>query len=347
MEEQTTGLTQETESATAGGINDIEPILPEGWDGKSNPFAATPEDALDFGADNGDASGDNGDTTGALTMGAGQETAADNPQEENETTEPTPGSATEATGTEAENKEPQKPESRFLDLLVNHEQKRVDVNALSDDEMTVLLQKGYAFDALKAAQTDYANAEKFRAYCHEQIPKLMNEDGLSLAAAKGVAAMNAQTEGMKVYPISVSDDGKVTLAGDYANGVVPFPEEVLQTKRPEESASAQKTGQATPPDNFEAEFRRFKALFPSVTEIPNEVAEIRKSGGVSLAEAMMFYQMRQTSAKSAEVAKENKVLRQNAEAASRAPVKSVTAGGAVKQPSESMTDWLIKGLKEG
>lgn len=273
--------------------------------------------------------GDDGETPQVPTTDTTGENAGDNPPDGNET----------ETASET-------PAPRWLDLRVNHADKRVDVNAMNDGDLTALLQKAYAFDDMKAAQERRDNAEKFRAYCAGQIPKLMSEDGLSLTAAKGVAAMNAQMEGLTVHKIDVSEDGVVTLAGDYANGAVPIPGETAQeSDRKPDRDSAPKP--ETDEKAFEKEVKKFRIAFPDVKEITPEIKKLYDAG-FTLTEAALLTRINATRMKTAQMAQENKKLRQNAEAASRAPVRGVSGGGISQKGNTAESEFeraFLAGLK--
>ena len=104
----------------------------------------------------------------------------------------------------------------------------------------------------------------------------------------------------------------------------------------------------TPDRNFTGETRELLSKHPELgpgNPVPQEVVlEAARPGGPSLLQAYESYLQRQKKSEQAEMnalRKENKTLKQNAEAASRAPVRSATKGGATGVTEE---DPFLKGL---
>ena len=98
--------------------------------------------------------------------------------------------------------------------------------------------------------------------------------------------------------------------------------------------------------DFEAEANELIEAFPEFADgikaVPNEVIfEATKPGGPSVLEAYKAYLERNEKAELAKLRKENSTLKQNAEAAARAPVRGVASGGATDTSPE---DPFLKGL---
>lgn len=315
MDEQTTGL-----NGTANMFEMPElTILPEGFmfgsEGTedSGDNAAPTTGDIDETGTNG---GDNGEATGTPTTDE-TENADNNPQDGDET--------------QPENTPEPPPIKRELRLKVNHGETMFDVNGASNDELTVLLQKGMAYDQLKAAREDARNAEQYRA----RVQRFINDEGQSEEVAKALAA---SLSGGKTYPVNVSDDGVVTLSDDYKPDFPDFAE--IETAR----AAQEPTQAELPNPSLDTELKKIRAAFPGLTEIPKEAAELSAQGGLTLFEAMLLTQMRAAKQQQQATAKENKILRQNAETARKAPVKGVSGGGT---PPKVKKDDFLAGLNGG
>lgn len=341
MNEQTTGLTENaetvTESATetAKGYDRDAPILPKGWDGESDILKMNPAETDDPLVEKTSDSASDGvlsdKTPEAPTTGESGETV----------NHPTDGEGNPATeSVEEEPHETAEPSKRELLLKVNHEEKVIDVNAISNEELTAILQKGYAYDNLKAVQQQRADAEKFREFVQSKIAPLM-ERGDDAETAAGIAATIALNKGMKAFPINVDENGKVTLSNE-----IPLPEDPISpsaTVAPEPKAAPKQAAQRS---SYEAQLQAFLRANPDFGEIPERVTKLMKLG-YDFHTAMLTYRQEVMEKRTAAVAKQNKTLKQSADAARRAPVKGVSGGGAGTEQNKSMRDVLIQGLREG
>lgn len=281
---------EELMDAILGG--DDEPILPDGWKEGDDLFADAEDDSL-FGAD-----GSEGE----------EKLEAENEGGDAGTDDPTTVEDTDnQNGQSAEGEEePENPDggvpeeakpSRVLKLKVNHTEEDLDINAMSDEELVALLQKGRAFDAMRDAE----NKKRYRAVYQEQI-----DAGMTEAAAKLVAQNEV---GGKVYPL----------------------EDTEENAPAEERPSVE---EATPRNrDFRAEVEQLRALFPEVTEIPDEVARAA-ARGVDMVSAYLALKDRRSAETVAKLRKENQILRQNAASAAKAPVRGVSGGGAVQKKED-------------
>ena len=178
--------------------------------------------------------------------------------------------------------------SRILQLKVNHgAPESFDVNAASDEDLVAMLQKARAFDAMKDEQMK----AKYRQVYADQL-----ESGMTEAVASLVAANAA---GGKVYSLEDEEETPAPAAD-------PQP--------------------AVPTRDFDREFQQLHALYPEMTQLPNEVMSAYLKGA-DLLSAYSAYRVAKSEQAVASVKKENTILRQNAAAAARAPVKGVTGGG--------------------
>ena len=179
--------------------------------------------------------------------------------------------------------------TRILKLKVNHQDQEVDINSMTDDELIAALQKSRAFDAMKDEQAK----ARYREIYNEQIA-----EGMTPAAAKMIAANEC--------------NGKTYSLED------PAEPEVVETPAHEPKSTAR---------DFESELSQFRKQYPSVKELPDEVA-IAAANGTNLLTAYVAYREKQTSQTVASLKRENEVLKQNAASAAKAPVRGTTGGGA-------------------
>jgi len=269
---------------------DVEPILPDGWE-KDDFFAGTePKDELGL------SDGTDEAFLSAL-LGEDGKPEPDAPTTDDETgSEPDAGEETKETSSDG-TPEPEVKPSRKLTLKVNHGLEEVDIDAMSDDDLTALLQKGRAFDQLKEAE----NKRTYRQVYQQQI-----DDGQTEAVAKLIAK---DAVGGKAYALTDEEEAKAA-----------------QTEQPPAAQAA------APVRDFKAEVDQLRALYPDFKEVPDTVAKA-VANGVPLLTAYLAYRDQQHSAHTAKLQKENRVLKQNAAAAARAPVKGVT-GGDTSAPKE-------------
>ena len=178
--------------------------------------------------------------------------------------------------------------SRILKLKVNHEEREVDVAKMSDEDLIALFQKGYAFDDVK----DRESKKLYRSVYQEQI-----DAGMTEAAAKLIAKEAAG----KVYALTDEEETAAAPA--------------------EPTAEPEATGR-----NFRQEVEQLKALYPEFKEVPDEVAKA-VSKGAPLLVAYLAYREKQSAKTAANLKHENKVLKQNAASAAKAPVRGVTGSG--------------------
>lgn len=198
--------------------------------------------------------------------------------------------------------------SRILKLKVNHSEEDFDVDATSDEDLAALIQKGRAFDE----RVERDNRKRFREVYQEQL-----EAGMTEAAAK----MIAQNEvGGTAYPLE--DEAE-----------------------PAAEPPAPEAKEAAPVRNFVEEIRQLRALYPDLKQLPDEVVRAASQAGVSLLDAYHAYRDKQSAKTAASIEKENRILKQNAASAAKAPVKGVSGGGVAPKKSDPFvsgfdsTDW--------
>lgn len=307
MDEQSTGLNPE--SVSVEEITDSTPDTGLHWFVNPDGSDATPATGTETTES---ADSQDGDTTDVPATGT-ENTNADE-------TNPRPGDVTESV-----------PSPRILRYQDNHEIKEFDVTNATDDELITMAQEANQFRRLKALQAEHADAEKFRSAVQEKMKLFMEDYGAE--GAKSMAVAGAMADGLKVYPISVSEDGTVSLAKNYLT---------IPDTEPAEAKPAVPNVEPTKP-TLDTELKKLRAAFPEMTEIPKEATELSSQGGLSLFEAVLLTQMRATKQQVAATAKENRTLRQNAEAARKAPVRGTSGGG--NPPKVPDDDPFLRGLR--
>lgn len=274
------------------GLDD-DPILPDGWKEGDDLFAEPDQvDALQA---------DESETDiGVGGENEGGESEADARTKDDDTSGESQSDDEASESAPPDGEEPiQERKSRVLKLKVNHNEEDLDIDAMSDEDLTALLQKGRAFDALKESE----NKKRYRTVYQEQL-----DAGLTEAAAKMVAQHEA---GGKSYSLEDSED----TAPDSGSG-----------------PTGDAPGKA-PVRDLKGEVEQLKALFPDVKEIPDEVAQAAGKG-ISVLTAYLAYREKQATKTAAALKKENQVLRQNAASAAKAPVRGVSGGGAVQKKED-------------
>lgn len=279
-----------------------EPILPDGWQEGDDIFADAGNDIDRFVADGFEETNElpaenedgNSDDAG-LTMT--EDTEEEIQSDAGVETEVSPD------GDEPAEVKP----ARKLKLKVNHQEEEINIDEMSDSDLTALLQKGRAFDAMKESE----NKQKYRDIYHKQLENGMTEE-LAHVAAQSVLG--------KSYPL-VDEQEPV--------------KEVVAEKPKTEVDFDTNSGR-----DFMTEVKQLKALFPEFTETPDEVAKA-VAKGVPLFNAYLAYRDRQRDKTAASLKKENEVLKQNAASAARAPVRGVTGGG---NTAPKKVDSFIKGF---
>ena len=264
---------------------EFEPLLPSGWQEKADFFDV---DSWSDGTESVD--GQTQEVTEETTTG--EETGADNTPTTGEEQGATGQSAVEeAEGEPSGQTETTEKPARILKLKVNHEDREVNVDDMTDDDLRVQLQKAAAFDAMKDEQAK----AKYRQIVQEQI---------SAGMTKEIAELVAKS----------TCDGKTYALEDEP----PSHEEVSE----QEPAVAS----VPPVRDWNADVARLAKMRPDVKELPVEVHQAWLNGE-DLVTAYLLHENRALRGSKAAVEKETKVLKQNAASAAKAPVRGVTGGG--------------------
>ena len=264
---------------------EFEPLLPSGWQENTDFFDV---DSWSDGTESVD--GQTQEVTEETTTG--EETGADNTPTTGEEQGATGQSAVEdAEGEPSGQTETTEKPARILKLKVNHEDREVNVDDMTDDDLRVQLQKAAAFDAMKDEQAK----AKYRQIVQEQI---------SAGMTKEIAELVAKS----------TCDGKTYALEDEP----PSHEEV-----PEQEPTV---ASVPPVRDWNADVARLAKMRPDVKELPVEVHQAWLNGE-DLVTAYLLHENRALRGSKAAVEKETKVLKQNAASAAKAPVRGVTGGG--------------------
>ena len=264
---------------------EFEPLLPSGWQENTDFFDV---DSWSDGTESVD--GQTQEVTEETTTG--EETGADNTPTTGEEQGATGQSAVEESEGEpsGQTETTEKP-ARILKLKVNHEDREVNVDDMTDDDLRVQLQKAAAFDAMKDEQAK----AKYRQIVQEQISAGMTKEIAELVA-------------------KATCDGKTYALED-------------EPPSHEEVSEQEPTVASVPPvRDWNADVARLARMRPDVKELPVEVHQAWLNGE-DLVTAYLLHENRALRGSKAAVEKETKVLKQNAASAAKAPVRGVTGGG--------------------
>ena len=295
--------------------NDDDAILPDGWTGDGDFFEW--------------AAGGKTDESNSLAEAFGLEDG---------TEESTPAPATGEGGEEAaepqtdEGDQPATPEEpkeqsttiRF-DANINHRKKSVEID---QSELPEIYEKAYAADKFRKKLSD-KTAELEEA---EVVSQLLGYSSVKemLAAAKK-SYEDSEVERLvseKVHP----DIAKDTVS----RKVREIEDKAIKNRKPSATEEKEETAEDTTTKSgtrdFKPEVAELLKDFPELhgKTLPKEVVDDALSGK-PLTIAYRQYIQKQLKAENAKLQKENETLKQNAEAAKRAPVRGVTRGSATQE----------------
>ena len=113
-----------------------------------------------------------------------------------------------------------------------------------------------------------------------------------------------------------------------------IPEENQEQLNIEESSAVEKTAgdflmPGKPQRDFDREIAVLRKAHPDIKELPQEVLDASVQEDSNVLAAYEQYRNRQLTAEVENLRKENLALKQNAEAAARAPVTAVSSGGSI------------------
>lgn len=115
------------------------------------------------------------------------------------------------------------------------------------------------------------------------------------------------------------------------------PEEIPAAEGPELPAASEREAEPErPARDFAAEAAELLKLRPALRgrPLPDDVARAAVERGVPLLQAYLDHELREAEAEAARLREENRVYRQNAEAARRSPVQGVAGTGGDEQAGD-------------
>lgn len=291
------------------GIDD-GPILPDGWTEGMDIFADEEPSILDSLAD------DAPDTTPA------EETEAPT------TEQPAAEAEDAATGEEAPTTEPETQETPVNTKLrfkakVDHND--VDVE-LDEADLPTIYQKAQATDRAQ---------NKLGAY--SKTVDYANKLAASMGFSSADEMLNAAAENYRNSMLQdLLDSGTPQMiAEDYVNRHMAGMDTLLGGQ-PVDAQTPDPAPVATPPQrDYTAEAGELLSIRPQLRnqQLPDEVIQM-VAAGKTMKDAYLEYEAKQQTAETERLRKENQILKQNAEAAARAPVAGTAGGGSTNQKAE-------------
>ena len=310
-------------------------IYPDGWDGTADLFEWMEKVATET-----DESQEADETPAEEESGTEESEEVPATDKESEEDGESATDEGEAPDTQQE-PEPQSNKIKF-DANINHKLQSVEIDP---SQLPEIYEKAYAADKFRN-KLNAKNAELEKA---EVVSKLLGYDNVDdmLDAAK---KSFEETEVQKL----VDEKVHPTIAKDSVNRRIREIEEAAAKNRKTTQQAADQEADAAPQQSgrdYMPEINELLAVYPEMRnqKLPEEVVNAVKFGGERVLVAYSKYVKEQEkAAKKQEKAdkdrlqKENKVLKQNAEAAKRAPVRGVAKGGAT---GETESDPFLEGFK--
>lgn len=298
-------------------------ILPDGWDGTTDFFewASGDTKADELVVEDVPATEESGTEESEETPTTGTEAEEDGESEAVEDAGPTTPDVSDA-----------QPAKIKFDANINHKVKSVEID---QSELPDLYQKAYAADKYR----DKFNAKQAELEEAEVVAKILGYDSVKamLAAAKQ-SYEDTEVERLtneKVHP-TIAKDTVSRKMKEIEDSVVKGRKASQEQK--DEEKQATKSGER----DFQPEVADLLETYPELRgkTLPKEVVDATLKGQ-TLIVAYTKYINKQKKADNDRLQKENKVLKQNAEAAKRAPVRGVAKGGAT---GETADDPFLKGF---
>ena len=283
---------------------EFEALLPEGWAEDDDIFDVDSWKGVQAGADESQADDDQEEVTEADgAEDATRTTGADDDAEESEDD----GDNAPANGQEAE-----KPKLKFS-AQIDHKVQDVE---LDETELPTIFQKAHVTDRVRAKL--------------DKVQPLIDK-GNRLAKILGYDSMDAMLD---AAADSYRQGEVERLTGEGVHPDVAAELVESRTKRATESIQPEPDVEDETPGkrDYAGEVADLLKVHPELrgTQLPDEVVNACVVEGRSLVGAYEAYMRKQTEAENKAVKAENKRLKQNADAARRAPVRGVSKGGSPK-----------------
>ena len=283
---------------------EFEALLPEGWAEDDDIFDVDSWKGVQAGADESQADDDQEEVTEADgAEDATRTTGADDDAEESEDD----GDNAPANGQEAE-----KPKLKFS-AQIDHKVQDVE---LDETELPTIFQKAHVTDRVRAKL--------------DKVQPLIDK-GNRLAKILGYDSMDAMLD---AAADSYRQGEVERLTGEGVHPDVAAELVESRTKRATESIQPVPDVEDETPGkrDYAGEVADLLKVHPELrgTQLPDEVVNACVVEGRSLVGAYEAYMRKQTEAENKAVKAENKRLKQNADAARRAPVRGVSKGGSPK-----------------
>lgn len=313
---------------------------PSTWTGETEAAESAAVDAESPDTETVPETGDTQEAAPAIeqTESADTEGAGEQPPEEAPAIEPTP-------------EQPELPQSniRKVHYQFNHEDMERDVDL--DKDLPELLQKSQSVDKYKERLTTAKNQiDRF-----DRVAKALGHDTSDdfLTAIIDTARKTERDELLAAGTAeTIVDDYLDRKYGPAMAQDAPESAEALETGKDtaevsEASSAAPAASTASNPSgrDYTQESMDLMKAYPEMVgkQLPQEVVRDAVLGKKTLTEAYRAYKEQQQSTEADKLRKENKILKQNAAAASRAPVTGVTKGGSTEQKAE---DPFLKGFND-
>lgn len=304
--------------------DDVEPLMPDGWQEGQDIFgnAADDEPEVEAGTEPTDApeSADSANPEPDTPT-----TAESEEQGETDTEEPST--------TEADQQTVQETNRLRFKARFDHEDRDVEID---EAELPTLYQKAQATDRAQQRmremqQTTDRAAQLARQMGYESADKLLEEAAENYRAAEIERLVDEGTAHDVAEFIVDQKMGRFnTTLPDSPDASIPSNMHVIdstpaQAQAPVADAQSAPSGQR----DYEGEVAELLRARPQLVgkPIPDEVINEATAGGKRLLDAYTDYESRGTRRETERLRKENSVLKQNAEAAARAPVKGTAGGG--------------------
>ena len=311
-------------------MDDYEPIMPDGYQEGDDILADADSnsshdlDAL-FGAEE-------SDTTTA-------EEAAETPATESaaETTEgdqqPETAPATEPVVTETA----EKPKLRF-NYKFDREERQAE---LDEADLPDVYERAMATD-------------RYRDRLNQMSPVMSQAEQLARTMgykdAHEMISDAAETYRKNMIEQLVNDGTPRLLAEDYVDRKMGRTDNSSPAEQPQEEQAANdapaQASASRPARDYAAEAAQLLELRPQLQgkQLPDEVMKDAVENGVPLVAAYLKYESQQNNAELERLRNENRIYKQNAEAASRSPVKPTTGGG---ETDTKPSDPFLEGFNGG